>query len=170
MYICGKDKYLFFWDTWSTNDASSRLRSPLSTNDLTTKFKKSTVANAIAIPLPLCFSCFVPLRRFRENFIKPFNLYLSRTCDSPGVTSSVIVMKIVTIKGLQLLHWCKNFESISRAAYELSGFEMLKIGHTPEHKNKSGGQPKIIFLDVLDYSEYSDTNISNFFVLVFTKA
>ena len=128
------------------------------------------MANAIAIPLPLCFSCFVPLRRFRENLIKPFNLYLSRTCDSPGVTPSVIVMKIVTIKGLRLLHWCKNFVSISRAAYELSGFEMLKIGHTREHKNKSGGQLKIIFLDVLDYSEYSDTNISNFFVLVFTKA
>ena len=29
----------------------------------------------------------------------------------------------------------------------------------------SGRQLKIIFLDVLDYSEYSDTNISKFFIL-----
>ena len=63
-------------------------------NDLTEKFTKSAVANAIAIPLPLCFSCFVPLRRFRENLIKPFYLYLSRTCDSPGVTPSVISLAL----------------------------------------------------------------------------
>ena len=41
-------------------------------------------------------------------------------------------MKIVTIKGLWLLHWRTKF-----------------------HIKK-----KITFLDVLDYSEYSDTNIS----------
>ena len=59
-------------------------------NDLMEKFKKSAVASAIAIPLPLCFSWFVPLRRFRENLTKPFYFYLSRTCDSPGGTPSVI--------------------------------------------------------------------------------
>ena len=63
-------------------------------NDLTEKFKKSTVANAIAIPLPLCFSCFVPLRRFRENLTKPFYIYLSRTCDSPGDMPSVISLAL----------------------------------------------------------------------------
>ena len=63
---------------------------PFLDTDLTGKFKKSAVANAIAIPWPLCFSCFVPLRRFRENLTKPFYLYLSRTCDSPGGTPSVI--------------------------------------------------------------------------------
>ena len=63
---------------------------------MTEKFKKSAVANAIAIPLPLCFSSFVPLRRFRENLIKPFYLYLSRTCDSPGVTPSVINLALKT--------------------------------------------------------------------------
>ena len=46
-------------------------------NDLTEKFKKSTVASAIAIPLPLCFSCFIPLHRFRENLTKPFYFSLS---------------------------------------------------------------------------------------------
>ena len=46
-------------------------------NDLTEKFKKNAVANAIAIPLPLRFSCFVPVRRFRENRTKPFYFYLS---------------------------------------------------------------------------------------------
>ena len=47
--------------------------------------------------------------------------------------------------------------------------ETLKIGnihthgHTHTHTHTSGRQLKITFLDVLDYSEYSDTNISNFF-------
>ena len=66
-------------------------------NDFTEKFKKSAVANTIAIPLPLCFSCFVPLRRFRENLIKPFYLYLSRTCDFPGVTPSVISLALIPV-------------------------------------------------------------------------
>ena len=36
--------------------------------------------------------------------------------------------------------------------------------HMYTHIHTSGRQLKIIFLDVLDYSdEYSDTNISNFF-------
>ena len=63
-------------------------------NDSTEKFKESTVASAIAIPLPLCFSCFVPLRRFRENLTKPFHFYLSRTCDSPDGTPSVISLAL----------------------------------------------------------------------------
>ena len=52
-------------------------------HDFTEKLKKS------AAPLPLCFSCFVLLRRFRENLTKPFCFYLSRTCGSPGGTPSV---------------------------------------------------------------------------------
>ena len=55
---------------------------------------------------------------------------------------------------------------ISQAVYELLAFETLKIGHTRAHTHTSGRQLKIKFLDVLDYSESSDTNISNFF---FTK-
>ena len=63
-------------------------------NDLTEKLKNSAVANAIAIPLPLCFSCFILLRRFRENLMKPFYFYLSRTCGSPGGTLSVISLAL----------------------------------------------------------------------------
>ena len=44
--------------------------------------------------LPVCCSCFVPLRRFRENLTKPFYFYLSRTCDSPGSTPSVISLAL----------------------------------------------------------------------------
>ena len=47
--------------------------------------------------------------------------------------------------------------------YQISGFETLKIGriHTHTHTHDtSGRQLKITFLDVLDYSECSDTNIS----------
>ena len=43
------------------------------------------------------------------------------------------------------------------------GFETFKIWHTRTHTHTSGRQLKIKFLDVLDYSEYSDTNISKFF-------
>ena len=62
-------------------------------------------------------------------------------------------MKIVTIKELWLL---PNFILTSQAVYELLGFETLKIGHT----HTSGRQRKIKFLNILDYFEYSDTNMS----------
>ena len=83
--------------------------------------------------------------------------------------SGTIVMKIVMIA------CCDCFtslpKSISQAVYELSGFQALKIGHihtrTRTHTHTSGRQLKITFLDVLDYSEYSDTNISKKFF--FTK-
>ena len=65
-------------------------------DDSTEKFKKSAVVNAIAIPLPLCFSYFVPLRRFRENLTKPFYFYLSRTCDYPVGIPSVISLALST--------------------------------------------------------------------------
>ena len=55
------------------------------------------MAKAIAIPFPLCFSCFVPLRRFRENLTKPFYFYLSRTCDSPGDTPSAISLALIAL-------------------------------------------------------------------------
>ena len=57
-----------------------------------------------------------------------------------------------------------NFILISQAVYELSGFQTLKIGHTHvhthTHTHTSGRQLKITLLDVLDYSDYCDTNIS----------
>ena len=76
-------------------------------------------------------------------------------------------MKIVTIKGFWLLHWRTKFHIDISSLYELSGFQTLKIGHTRTHTHTSGRQLKITFLDVLDYSEYSDTNISKIFF--FTK-
>ena len=51
-----------------------------------------------------------------------------------------------------------NFISIAQAVYELSN---RTHAHTHTHTDTSGLQLKITFLDVLDYSEYSDTNISN---------
>ena len=44
------------------------------------------------------------------------------------------------------------------------GLKSLKSDtHTRTHTHTSERQLKITFLNVLDYSEYSDTNISNFF-------
>ena len=40
----------------------------------------------------------------------------------------------------------------------------LKHWKSDTHAHTSGRQLKITFLDVLDYSEYSDTNISIFFL------
>ena len=41
--------------------------------------------------------------------------------------------------------------------------------HTHTHTYTSGRQLKIKFSDVLDYSEYSDTDISKFFVQKFVR-
>ena len=41
--------------------------------------------------------------------------------------------------------------------------ETLEIGHRRTRTHTSGRQLKIKFPDVLDYSEYSDTNDSKFF-------
>ena len=77
--------------------------------------------------------------------------------------------KYSRLKGCDFSTGVPNFILIFQAVYELSGFQTLKIGHTrthtPTHTNThtSGRQLKIKFLDVLDYSEYSDTNSRNFF-------
>ena len=77
-----------------TDTSTQNFRTTFLANDLHGKFKKSAVASAIAIPFPLCFSCFVPLRRFRENLTKPFYFYPSRTCNYPGGTPSVISLAL----------------------------------------------------------------------------
>ena len=72
-------------------------------------------------------------------------------------------MKIVTIEGLWLLHWFTKFQiDISSRLWVIGVWNVENRTHT----RTSGRQLKIKFLDVLDYPEYSDTNISNFF---FTK-
>ena len=85
---------IFFSGRLNTDTSPQNFWTTVLNNDLTKKFKKSAVANAIAIPLPLYFSCFVLLRRFRENLTKPFYFYLSRTCDSPGGTPSVFSLAL----------------------------------------------------------------------------
>ena len=78
--------------------------------------------------------------------------------------ASFIGMKVVTdLYGCNYFTDVPNFMSMSKAIYELSGFETLKIGHTRSQTHTSGRQLKMTFLDVLDYSEYSDTNILNCF-------
>ena len=69
-------------------------------------------------------------------------------------------MKIVKIEGLWLLHWRTKFH-----------IDISHIGHihthAHTHTHASGRQLKITFLDVLNYSEYSDTDISK--KKIFTK-
>ena len=73
-------------------------------------------------------------------------------------------MKIVTIKGLWFLYWRTEFQIYISSRLSVIGVSTLKIGHihthARTHTHTSGRQLKITFLDVLDYSEYSDTNIS----------
>ena len=70
-------------------------------------------------------------------------------------------MKIVTIKGLWLLHWCTKLHiDISSLLWVIGVWIAENWTHTHTHTHTSGCQLKIKFLDVLDYSEYSDTNIS----------
>ena len=58
--------HIRFKGTLNTDTSPQNFWTTFLDNDSTEKFKKSAVANAIAIPLPLCFSCFVPSRRFRN--------------------------------------------------------------------------------------------------------
>ena len=64
-------------------------------------------------------------------------------------------MKIVTIKGLSLLHWRTKLKRWKSDAHAHT--------YTRTHTHTSERQLKIKFFDVFDYSEYSDTNILKFF-------
>ena len=69
-------------------------------------------------------------------------------------------MKIITIKGLWLLHWCTKFHIvISSRLWVIRLWNVENQIHTHTHTHTSGLQLRITFLDVLGYSEYSDTNI-----------
>ena len=86
---------------------------------------------------------------------------------------------VVTIKGLWLLRWCTKFHIDTSSRLWVIGVWNVENrtythkrtpAHTHTHTNThththtSGRQLKIKFLDVLDYSEYSDTNVlKNFF-------
>ena len=69
-------------------------------------------------------------------------------------------MKIVTIKGLWLLHWCSKFHIDISSRLWVIGVSNIE---NRTHTHTSGRQLKIPFLDILNFSEYSDTNISIFF-------
>ena len=66
-------------------------------------------------------------------------------------------MKIVTIKGLWLLHWCTKFHIDFSSRLWVIGVSNVE---NRTHTHTSGRQKKITFLGVLKYSEYSVTNIS----------
>ena len=67
-------------------------------------------------------------------------------------------MKRITIKGLCLLLWCTKFHiDIWSRLWVIGLWNVENQIHT--HTHTSGRQLKITFLDVLDYSEYLDTNI-----------
>ena len=68
------------------------------------KLKKSAVATGKRNrdTFATVLSCFVLLRRFRENLTKPFYFYLSRTFGSPGGTPSVISLALRTICDIEL--------------------------------------------------------------------
>ena len=99
------------------------------------------------------------------SFRTSYHGYLfSKNSKSHKITNRAsIVMKIVTIKGLWLLHWRTKFHidiSSRLCVIGVSNVENRTHTHTRTHKHTSGYQQKITFLDVLDYCEYSDTNIS----------
>ena len=79
--------------------------------------------------------------------MKVYHTHFSKNSKSHKIANrgASIVMKIVMIKRLWLLHWYTKFHiDISR---RLQVIDLLKI----------------TFLDVLDYSEYFEANILDFF-------
>ena len=72
-----------------------------------------------------------------------------------------ILMKIVTMKGLWLFHWRTKFHiNILSRLWVIELWNVENRTHTHTHTHTSERQLKIIFLEVLDYSECFDTNIS----------
>ena len=72
-------------------------------------------------------------------------------------------MKIGTTKRACLLHCCNEFQlNISSCLWIIVVWKLESWAHI-QTRTHTRTQLKIIFLDVLDYSEYSDTNISYFF-------
>ena len=84
-----------------------------------------------------------------EKYFKKFERF-NRFCPNSIPEASIDILCLYVISG----GW---------AIYELTEFEMFKFGHTRTYTHTSGRQLKITFFDILDYSEYSNTNISIFF-------
>ena len=130
----------------NTDTSPQNLWTTFLDNDLTENFKKSAVASAITIPLPLCFSCFVPVRRFRENLTKPFYFYLSRTCDSPRGSPSAISLALMQA-------WLCLVRFIIEKAWLQKSVE-----ERPEGKNKFNNFRKLSIM----YQKLPKNSISKF--------
>ena len=76
-------------------------------------------------------------------------------------------MKIVKIKDMWLLHCCTKFQLDISSPLQVMVVQKVESQvhtYTNTYTHTAGRRLKITFLDVLDYSEYSDTNISNFYL------
>ena len=107
---------------------------------------------------------FVCSFRTIARILRKLELPRSKNSKSHKITNRAsIVMKIVTVKRLWLLHWRTIFHiDISSRLWVIGVLNVAHRTHTHTHTHThtSGWQLKSPFLDVLDYSEYSDTNIS----------
>ena len=97
-----------------------------------------------------------------------YHVLFSKNLKSHKIINSAwIIMKIVTIKGLWLLYWCTKFHIDISSRWRVIGVWNVEYRkHSPirTHTHTSERQLKIKFLDDSDHSEYSDINISNFFL------
>ena len=119
--------------------------------------KKNRFFQNSRLEYPFNNSKFVQVRQFRANFQKiqnPIKFQIGHQ----------FVWKLLWLKGSDCLTGVPNFNSISWAVCDLYWFEKFKVKRARRHTHThtSGRQLKITFLDVLDYSDYSVTNISKF--------
>ena len=114
---------------------------------------------------------FRTIARISRKARKSYHVLFPKNSKSHKITDGAsIVIKILTIKGFWLLHWCTKFHiGISSRLWVIGVWNVRNRAHlhARTHTHTSGRQLKITFFDVLDYSEYSDTNISEKFF--FTK-
>ena len=131
------------------------------------KFKISKNLNAVIDFGQIRCIIFVCIfRTIAQNLRKSELLYqrhFSKNPKSHKISDCALIwMRISTIKGAWLLHCCTKFQfDISSRLRIIVVWKLESRART--HIHTFGHQLKIILLDVLDHSDYSDTNISNIF-------